>query len=133
MAITSIGNKLKEYQNSPVLRRNAFRNKGMDMADARGPAGVLASSPELINAVVQNQMPMSAIPASYMGFDQQPDASTVDPNAGTINVPTMPVPRSESDSTDSTVENPVVKAKEPFVGITDEEMIAAKRREDSGG
>lgn len=125
MAITSIGNRLKEYQNSPVLRRNAFRNKGMDMADARGPAGVLASSPELINAVVQNQMPMSATPANFMGFDQQPDASTVDPNAGTINVPTMPVPRSESDSTDSTVENPVVKAKEPFVGITDEEMIAA--------
>lgn len=125
MAITSIRNRLKEYQNSPVLRRNAFRNKGMDMADARGPAGVLASSPELINAVVQNQMPMSATPANFMGFDQQPDAGTVAPNAGTIDVPTMPVPRSDNDSTDSTVENPVVTAREPFVGITDEEMIAA--------
>jgi len=127
MAITSIGNRLKEYQNSPVLRRNAFRNRGMDMADGRAATGVLASSPELINAVVQNQIQPSAISANFMGFDQQPDANTVDPNSGTINVPTMPVPRSESDSTDSTVENPVVKQKEkkPFVGITEEEMIAA--------
>ena len=127
MAITSIGNRLKEYKNSPVLRRNAFRNKGMDMADGRAATGVLASSPELINAVVQNQIQPSAIPANFMGFDQQPDANTVDPNSGTINVPTMPVPRSESDSTDSTVENPVVKPKEkkPFVGITEEQMIAA--------
>jgi len=126
MAFTGIRNLLKEYQNSPVLQRGAFRNKGMDMADARGPAGVLASSPELINAVVQNQMPMSATPANFMGFDQQPDAGTVAPNAGTIDVPTMPVPRSESDSTDSTVENPVVKPKEkkPFVGVTEEQLIA---------
>lgn len=126
MAITSIGNRLKEYQNSPVLRRNAFRNKGMDMADGRAATGVLASSPELINAVVQNQIQPSATPANFMGFDQQPDANTVDPNSGTINVPTMPVPRSESDSTDSTVENPVVKPKEkkPFVGVTEEQLIA---------
>lgn len=126
MAITSIGNRLKEYQNSPVLRRNAFRNKGMDMADGRAATGLLASSPELINAVVQNQMPTAVTPANFMGFDQQPDASTVAPNAGTIDVPTMPVPRSESDSTDSTVENPVVKPKEkkPFVGVTDEQLIA---------
>ena len=70
MAITSIGNRLKEYKNSPVLRRNAFRNKGMDMADGRAATGVLASSPELINAVVQNQIQPSAIPANFMGFDQ---------------------------------------------------------------
>tara|TARA_B100001057_G_scaffold388347_1_gene395751 strand:- start:590 stop:1849 length:1260 start_codon:yes stop_codon:yes gene_type:complete len=128
MAITSIGNRLKEYQNSPVLRRNAFRNSGMNAADARVPAGVLASSPELINAVVQNQMPMSATPASFMGFDQQPDAGTVDPNSGTINVPTMPVPRSDDSATDNTVDNPVVKPKtkekKPFVGITNEDLIA---------
>ena len=126
MAFTGIRNLLKEYQNSPVLQRGAFRNRGMDMADARGPAGVLASSPELINAVVQNQIQPSATPANFMGFDQQPDAGTVAPNAGTIDVPTMPVPRSESDSTDSTVENPVVKPKEkkPFVGVTEEQLIA---------
>ena len=126
MAFTGITNLLKEYQNSPVLQRGAFRNRGMDRADSRGATGVLASSPELINAVVQNQIQPSATPANFMGFDQQPDASTVAPNAGTIDVPTMPVPRSESDSTDSTVENPVVKPKEkkPFVGVTDEQLIA---------
>ena len=127
MAFTGITNLLKEYQNSPVLQRGAFRNRGMDRAESRGATGLLASSPELINAVVQNQIQPAATPANFMGFDQQPDAGTVAPNAGTIDVPTMPVPRSESDSTDSTVENPVVKPKEkkPFVGITNEEMIAA--------
>ena len=116
MAITSLGNRLKEYQNSPVLQRSVFRNRGMDAADARGPYGLLASSPELINAVVQNQMPSSATNTSFMGFDQAPDAGAVDPNAGTINVPT-----------DSTVENPVVKSKpeedKPFVGITEKQFI----------
>lgn len=111
MAITSIGNRLKEYQNSPVLQRNVFRNRAMNAADARGPYGLLASSPELINAVVQNQMPSSATNTSFMGFDQAPDASAVDPNAGTINIPMMPVPRSEDGATDSAVENPVVKPK----------------------
>jgi len=126
MAFTGITNLLKEYQNSPVLQRGAFRNRGMDRADSRGATGLLASSPELINAVVQNQIQPSATPANFMGFDQQPDAGTVAPNAGTIDVPTMPVPRSESDSTDSTVENPVVKPKEkkPFVGVTEEQLIA---------
>ena len=111
MAFTGITNLLKEYQNSPVLQRGAFRNRGMDRADSRGATGVLASSPELINAVVQNQIQPSATPANFMGFDQQPDASTVAPNAGTIDVPTMPVPRSESDSTDSTVEESRSKTK----------------------
>ena len=68
MAFTGITNLLKEYQNSPVLQRGAFRNKGMDRADSRGvPSGLLASSPELINAVVQNQIQTSATPISYMG------------------------------------------------------------------
>ena len=111
MAITSIGNRLKEYQNSPVLQRNVFRNRAMNAADARAPRGLLASSPELINAVVQNQMPSSATNTSFMGFDQAPDASAADPNAGTISVPLMPVPRSEDGPTDSAVENPVVKPK----------------------
>lgn len=128
MAITSLGNRLKDYQESAVLKRPAFRNRGMNAADARAPLGVLASSPELINAVVQNQMPSSATNTSFMGFDQAPDASAVDPNAGTINVPMMPVPRSDDSATDSTVENPVVKPKpeedKPFVGITEEQMIA---------
>jgi len=128
MAITSLGNRLKDYQENAVLKRPAFRNRGMNAADARAPLGVLASSPELINAVVQNQMPSSATNTSFMGFDQAPDASAVDPNAGTINVPTMPVPRSEDGATDSVVENPVVKPKpeedKPFVGITEEQMIA---------
>lgn len=115
MAFTGITNLLKEYQNSPVLQRGAFRNKGMDRADGRAVSGLLASSPELINAVIQNQMPTAVTPANFMGFDQQPDASTVAPNSGTINVPTMPVPRSESDSTDSTVENPVVRSREPLL------------------
>lgn len=136
MAITSIGNKLKEYQNSPVLRRNAFRNKGMDMADARGPAGVLASSPELINAVVQNQMPMSAIPASYMGYDQQPGASVVDPNAETARGrntnPRTIGSRSDGYTGDLTESQlyPNSTAKElkeanekPFVGITEKQMV----------
>tara|TARA_R100001463_G_scaffold7869_4_gene24725 strand:+ start:266 stop:1510 length:1245 start_codon:yes stop_codon:yes gene_type:complete len=111
MAITSIGNRLKEYQNSPVLQRNVFRNRAMNAADARGPYGLLASSPELINAVVQNQIQPSVTPANFMGFDQQPDAGTVAPNTGTIDVPTMPVPRLDNSATDSTVENPVVKPK----------------------
>ena len=111
MAITSLGNRLKDYQESAVLKRPAFRNRGMNMADSRGPYGLLASSPELINAVVQNQMPSSATNTSFMGFDQAPDASAVDPNAGTINIPMMPVPRSEDGATDSAVENPVVKPK----------------------
>ena len=110
MAITSIGNVLKEYQNSPVLQRGAFRNRGMDMADSRGATGLLASSPELINAVIQNQMPMSATSANFMGFDQQPDAGTVAPNAGIINVPTMPMPRMES-TVEAPVEPPI---KSPF-------------------
>ena len=113
MAFTGIRNLLKEYQNSPVLQRGAFRNRGMDMADARGPAGVLASSPELINAVVQNQIQPSATPANFMGFDQQPGAAAVDP----ITIPVMPEdggpvadpagPRPE--------ENPVVKSREPLL------------------
>jgi len=152
MAITSIGNRLKEYQNSPVLRRNAFRNRGMDMADARGPAGVLASSPELINAVVQNQMPMSAIPAGYMGFDQQPDESTVDSNSGTARGrntnPRTIGSRSDGYTGDLTESQlyPNSTAKElkeanekPFVGKTEKQLVdeanaeAAKKGTDKSG
>ena len=107
MAITSIGNRLKEYQNSPVLQRSVFRNRSMDAADARAPLGVLASSPELINAVVQNQMPSPVINTGFMGFDQQPDASAVDSNAGKRG--DRKRRREETVTTDSTVENPVVK------------------------
>ena len=110
MAITSIGNRLKEYQNSPVLRRSVFRNRNMNAADARAPLGVLASSPELINAVVQNQtMANPVVNTSFMGFDQQPDAGTVDPNAGKRGGRKRR--REEIVTTDSTVENPVVKPK----------------------
>jgi hypothetical protein len=45
MAFTGIRNLLKEYQNSPVLQRGAFRNRGMNMADSRGATGILTSSP----------------------------------------------------------------------------------------
>ena len=110
MAITSIGNRLKEYQNSPVLRRSVFRNRNMNAADARAPLGVLASSPELINAVVQNQtMANPVVNTSFMGFDQQPDAGAVDPNAGKRGGRKRR--REEIVTTDSTVENPVVKPK----------------------
>jgi len=152
MAITSIGNRLKEYQNSPVLRRNAFRNKGMDMADARAATGVLASSPELINAVVQNQMPTSAIPANFMGFDQQPDASTVDSNSGTARGrntnPRTIGSRSDGYTGDLTESQlyPNSTAKElkeanekPFVGKTEKQLVdeanaeAAKKGTDKSG
>lgn len=126
MAITSIGNRLKEYQNSPVLQRSVFRNRNMNAADARGPYGLLASSPELINAVVQNQMPSSATNTSFMGFDQQPDAGAVDPNAGKRGDRRRR--REEKQKESIVTENPVVKPKpeedKPFVGITEEQMIA---------
>ena len=108
MAFTGIRNLLKEYQNSPVLQRGAFRNRGMDMADARGPAGVLASSPELINAVVQNQIQPSATPANFMGFDQQPGAAAVDP----ITIPVMP---EDGGPVADLEENPVVRSREPLL------------------
>ena len=108
MAITSIRNRLKEYQNSPVLRRNAFRNRGMDMADSRGATGLLASSPELINAVVQNQIQPSATPANFMGFDQQPGAAAVDP----ITIPVMP---EDGGPVADPEENPVVRSREPLL------------------
>jgi hypothetical protein len=109
MAITSLGNRLKDYQESAVLKRPAFRNRSMDAADARAPLGVLASSPELINAVVQNQMPSPVINTGFMGFDQQPDAGAVDPNVGKRGDRRRR--REETVTTDSTVENPVVKPK----------------------
>ena len=105
MAFTGITNLLKEYQNSPVLQRGAFRNKGMDRADGRAATGLLASSPELINAVVQNQMPMSATSTNFMGFNQQPDASTVDP----IAIPVMP---EDGGPVADPEENPVVRSRE---------------------
>jgi len=108
MAFTGIRNLLKEYQNSPVLQRGAFRNRGMDMADSRGATGLLASSPELINAVVQNQMPMSATPANFMGFDQQPGAAAADP----ITIPVMP---EDGGPVAGPEENPVVRSREPLL------------------
>ena len=126
MAITSLGNRLKDYQESAVLKRPAFRNRSMDAADARAPLGVLASSPELINAVVQNQMPSPVINTGFMGFDQQPDAGTVDPNAGKRGDRRRR--REEKQEESIVTENPVVKPKpeedKPFVGITEEQMIA---------
>ena len=152
MAFTGIRNLLKEYQNSPVLQRGAFRNRGMDMADSRGATGLLASSPELINAVVQNQMPMSAIPASYMGYDQQPDANAVDPNAGTARGrntnPRTIESRSDGYTGDLTESQlyPNSTAKElkeanekPFVGKTEKQLVdeanaeAAKKGTDKSG
>ena len=126
MAITSLGNRLKDYQESAVLKRPAFRNRSMDAADARAPLGVLASSPELINAVVQNQMPSPVINTGFMGFDQQPDAGAVDPNAGKRGDRRRR--REEKQKESIVTENPVVKPKpeedKPFVGITEEQMIA---------
>jgi len=126
MAITSLGNRLKDYQESAVLKRPAFRNRSMDAADARAPLGVLASSPELINAVVQNQMPSPVINTGFMGFDQQPDAGAVDPNAGKRGDRRRR--REEKQEESIVTENPVVKPKpeedKPFVGITEEQMIA---------
>ena len=128
MAITSIGNRLKEYQNSPVLQRSVFRNRNMNAADARAPLGVLASSPELINAVVQNQtMANPVVNTSFMGFDQQPDAGAVDPNAGKRGGRKR---RREEKQEESVVtENPVVKQKKKpkFSGITDAEIIAESK------
>jgi hypothetical protein len=137
MAITSIGNRLKEYQNSPVLQRNAFRNKGMDRADGRAVSGLLASSPELINAVIQNQIQPSAIPANFMGFDQQPDANTVDLNSGTArgrnNSPRTIGSRTDGYTGDLTESQlyPNSTAKElkeaneekPFVGKTEKQLV----------
>jgi|TARA_R100000482_G_scaffold123600_2_gene73957 hypothetical protein len=127
MAITSLGNRLKDYQESAVLKRPAFRNRSMDAADARAPLGVLASSPELINAVVQNQMPSPVINTGFMGFDQQPDAGAVDPNAGKRGDRRRR--REEKQEESIVTENPVVrqKKKPKFSGITDAEIIAESK------
>ena len=138
MAITSIGNRLKEYQNSPVLQRNVFRNRGMNAADARAPLGVLASSPELINAVVQNQTQMSATPAGY-SLDYSKLRNEAARNRLT---PTQMATGNTSvqytgDLTDSQLfpnataqQLKEANEEKPFVGITEKQMIeeaAAKK------
>lgn len=142
MAITSIGNRLKEYQNSPVLQRNVFRNRGMNAADARGPYGLLASSNELINAVVQNQTPMSATPAGY-NLDYSKLRNEAARNRLT---PTQMATGNTSvqytgDLTDSQLfpnataqQLKEANEEKPFVGITEKQVIeeaAAKKAEEA--
>lgn len=116
MAITSIGNRLKEYQNSPVLQRSVFRNRSMDAADARAPLGVLASSPELINAVMQNQT--MANPVVEVGTqpqkrgDRKERREQISTTESTVENPVVQRQRRRKPKVaESTVENPVVKPK----------------------
>ena len=99
---TRIGNTLNQLRD-PVLRRRMFQPSRDDLRNvSRSPVGIQASSPELMNAVTRNQNVQPQIQqASFMGFDQAPDASAVAVGLGTPDESVTPTPTAAKVETPS--------------------------------